>query len=207
MFSKVGAVMLCLTAGASAKAMHVGHDHVIGARATPTGDASPAGPTHAGAPTNCNEWYTVQDGDDCSVPEGAFGITHAQFIEWNLAVSEDCIFNFWPTYSYCVGVGEVLTTTTPTSTASATTTGMPGTTSGNSTLTTSMTTTPNATYSTRNPVTDWNITTTSVDRNWPPSQTKAGQPSYCNNWHLVKSGETCDTVVRLYASSIDMEDL
>ncbi|KAF1357176.1 hypothetical protein EJ07DRAFT_129973, partial [Lizonia empirigonia] len=30
---------------------------------------------------------------------------------------------------------------------------------------------------------------------FPPKKTQAGQPSYCNNWHLVTAGETCQEIV------------
>ena len=43
-------------------------------------------------------------GDDCSIITAAYDITFAQFIEWNPAVSNDCLSGFWGGYAYCVGV-------------------------------------------------------------------------------------------------------
>lgn len=69
-----------------------------------------------------NKWYNVVSGDSCSLVESTFGITHAQFIAWNPAVSEDCSTNFWIGDTYCVGVsttGATSTTATATSSISA----------------------------------------------------------------------------------------
>lgn len=35
------------------------------------------------------------DGDNCGVIESTFAITHAQFLQWNPAVSADCLSGFW----------------------------------------------------------------------------------------------------------------
>lgn len=42
--------------------------------------------------------------DTCDTIPAAFGITRAQFLAWNPAVSADCTQNFWAGYAYCVGV-------------------------------------------------------------------------------------------------------
>jgi hypothetical protein len=203
---KFTALLLCLTAGVFAKDKPIRREHAR--RATATVNAAPPGPTQPGTAANCNEWYTVQSGDDCSIPEGAYGITHAQFLEWNPAVSGDCVTNFWPTYSYCVGVGDVLPTSSKTTASETSRTSTPGETSKSSSgITIPTTTAANTTYSIRYPVTEWNITTATRDKNWPPTQTMAGQPSLCNNWYRVLQGDTCDTGVPSFASSMDMDDL
>ncbi|KAK0625192.1 hypothetical protein B0T17DRAFT_265090 [Bombardia bombarda] len=82
---------------------------------------SPTGPQQTGTISACNKWYNIASGDSCASVETAFGITHAQFLLWNPAVSADCSQNFWLGYTYCVGVssGSVSSTTT-TSASSAT---------------------------------------------------------------------------------------
>jgi len=38
---------------------------------------------------------TPTAGDDCGTVESAYGLTHAQFLAWNPAVSADCTSGFW----------------------------------------------------------------------------------------------------------------
>jgi hypothetical protein len=44
------------------------------------------------------------DGDDCGTVATKFGITIAQFLAWNPAISSDCTSGFWLEEAYCVGV-------------------------------------------------------------------------------------------------------
>ncbi|KAK4220509.1 hypothetical protein QBC38DRAFT_526748 [Podospora fimiseda] len=64
----------------------------------------PPGPTHAGQPANCNLWHVVVSGDTCATVPAKYGITIAQFLDWNPAVSTDCTINFWLGEAYCVGI-------------------------------------------------------------------------------------------------------
>lgn len=43
-------------------------------------------------------------GDTCAVVESTYGITAAQFIAWNPAVSSDCTNGFWADEAYCVSI-------------------------------------------------------------------------------------------------------
>ena len=135
-------------------------------------ETSPGGPVHPGQPGNCNGWHTIVSGDNCqNVPE-RYGITFAQFLEWNPAVSSDCTQNFWLESAYCVRTGERPTSTTvpPSSITSD-----PGSSSSSWF---------NSTYSTQHPVTEWNVTSSRVDTAWPPTKTIEGQTDLCNEWHL-----------------------
>lgn len=67
--------------------------------------STPPGPTFTGSPASCNKWYVIAQGDNCGTVETKFGISHAQFIAWNPAVSNDCLTNFWLGQAYCVGLG------------------------------------------------------------------------------------------------------
>ncbi|KAK4031910.1 hypothetical protein C8A01DRAFT_41650 [Parachaetomium inaequale] len=93
------------------------------ARATGKGLTSPDKPQQTGIVSNCNLWYDVVAGDTCDTIPVAFGITRAQFLSWNPAVSSDCTQNFWVGYAYCVGVGS---SPAPTSTPAAGSSGAPG---------------------------------------------------------------------------------
>ncbi|KAL0257641.1 hypothetical protein SLS55_006804 [Diplodia seriata] len=109
---------------------------------TSTTTTAPAAPTATspvlpGQPANCVKWYTVKgmsrrrkgraaanataEGDSCATVENAMFITHAQFLEWNPEVSDDCGTGFWLGYGYCVGTSDD-SPTRSSSVASSTTT-------------------------------------------------------------------------------------
>ncbi|KAJ0350062.1 hypothetical protein KNSL1_004207 [Colletotrichum chrysophilum] len=152
-------------------------------------DSTPGGPTHPNIAPNCNAFHTVVDGDGCWSIQQKYGITAEDFLAWNPDVSEDCLTNFWLGNAYCVGVGAAVTTSSTSSVVS--------TSSGPITQTTAVTT-PNATYSTRVPVTEWNITGTTIGTTFPPQKTQAGQHADCIDWHYVGDAHTCAYIVESY---------
>ncbi|GFN12178.1 lysM domain-containing protein [Aspergillus tubingensis] len=128
----------------------------------------PHGPTMPGIAPNCLQFYTAKKGDTCYAVEKAFGITPQQFQQWNPAVSQDCLVNFWADYAYCVGVGPVAPTSTSTVTATATSA---STTTSSTTLTTSTTSTtvlPTSTISTT-----WTTGTSTTSTTFLPTSTTA----------------------------------
>lgn len=162
-------------------------------------DGSPTGPTHPNIAKNCNAFHTIVDGDGCWSLENKYAISHADFIKWNPDVSDDCLTNFWLGSSYCVGVGAAISTATR-----STSTSVPVTSSSSSisskvssaiSSSTQKPVTPTAPYSIREPVITWNVSSTTVESVFPPKKTQEGQVSYCNNWHLVSAGETCQQIV------------
>jgi LysM repeat protein len=161
------------------------------------GSSTPPGPTFTGSPAKCNSWYLIVDGDTCGSVEAKFGITHQEFLAWNPAVSSDCTTNFWLGQAYCVGLGPAVSSTTTTSATSSSAT-------SSSSSSTPTTTTP---YSTRYPVTSQTIVRPTHSTDWPPTKTQAGQPSYCNNWHLVAPGETCDNIIAQHSTWMSTDDL
>ncbi|KAL8801882.1 MAG: hypothetical protein Q9182_004171 [Xanthomendoza sp. 2 TL-2023] len=183
-------------------------------------DSKPQGPTQPGTISSCNKWHTVKTGDTCFTIERDFHISHPDFLKYNPAVSSDCITNFWGGYSYCLGIDSTITTSASSTasqsssskstassknTASSSRTTSPATNPTSSTRTTS--TANNSTYSIRNPSTSFNITTPTIDKTWPPKKTQTGQPSYCNKWHLVEAGDTCDVVYSQFGSSMTRKQL
>ncbi|KAF9876845.1 hypothetical protein CkaCkLH20_05691 [Colletotrichum karsti] len=158
------------------------------------GATTPPGPTFTGSPSNCNRWYLIADGDNCGTVETKFGITHAQFIAWNPAVSDDCGTNFWLGQAYCVGLGLAVTSTSTGSSSSKI---------SSSSRPIVTTTTP---YSTRHPITNQTIVQPSSIDAWPPTKTQAGQPSYCNNWHFVEGGQTCNNIIGMYRTWMSTDD-
>lgn len=154
---------------------------------------TPPGPTFTGSPSNCNSWYLIKSGDNCDNVPKRFGITRAEFLSYNPAISQDCTVNFWLGQAYCVGLGPPVTVTstsnTPSSTASSETSSF------------------NSTYSVRHPITSVSLTIPTLDDTWPPTKTQDGQPSYCSNWHRVTVGETCLDIVQLYGDFMSLADL
>jgi hypothetical protein len=84
--------------------------------------------------------------------EAAFGITSAQFLAWNPAVSSNCETGFWVGDSYCVGV---------------------------------------ASGSSAQPTTTTSSLTRTAETTGPDEPTQTGQPSNCDAWYDVVSGDTC----------------
>ncbi len=146
------------------------YDYCVGVSA---GSDPGAAATMSGIPCTCNMYYTVVDHDTCPTVEAKFGISHAQFLQWNPAVSQDCSQNFWVGEAYCVGVNTALTacpTTTPSKTSSNTPAGP----------TTSTSIPPNTDpYS----VITGDISATLAPRpsstEWPPSPQGAGTITNC----------------------------
>ncbi|KAK4200451.1 LysM domain-protein [Triangularia verruculosa] len=90
---------------------------------TQTGPTAPA-PTHSGQPTSCDTWHVVVSEDTCTTVATKAGITLAQFLSFNPAVSADCSQNFWLGYAYCVHVASSSSSskaTTPSSTSTRST--------------------------------------------------------------------------------------
>ncbi|OJJ99923.1 carbohydrate-binding module family 50 protein [Aspergillus aculeatus ATCC 16872] len=79
---------------------------VTAATTTSTSVASvtPPGPTQSGIPSNCDEYYVAQTGDNCATVATKYDITEAQFLAWNPAISSDCTTGFWADEAYCVSV-------------------------------------------------------------------------------------------------------
>ncbi|KAF5546406.1 hypothetical protein FPHYL_10499 [Fusarium phyllophilum] len=196
-------------------------------------DSKPGAPVHPGQPSNCVAWHTVKEGDDCETVPRSYYVTKEEFLAWNPAVSKDCLTNFWLKYAYCVkidGATAIYTTAKSTTTSktilstthsnrdtsvsttkasstkviSSTTT--PGQTVSGTTSESVITTALNTTYSVRNPVSTWNITTPTTDVTWPPKATQSGQPKDCNKWHLVRGRQSCRDVLSTHSSFMKKED-
>lgn len=170
-------------------------------------DPKPSGPTMPNIAINCNAFHTVKDGsgDSCWSIAQKYKITEADFYKWNPDVKDDCKTNFWVGYSYCVGVGP-MPTSTSTKTTSSTKTSSTSTKTSNSSTTTTSTSTSSTPYSTRHPVTDWNITATTVESNFPPQRTQPGQPANCDDWYLPTAVDSCERIVASH-SWLTREDL
>jgi spore germination protein YaaH len=223
-------ILVATTAGAHLAQAH-DHDHgFLHQRAAITTSSasalsSPDKPTLTGTISNCNQWYDVISGDSCWSITQAFGITQDQFETWNTAVGDSCVVQVG--VSYCVGVGEVASTSTSSSAtgSTASTSSVGSSSAGNSSVSTG-TVTANSTSATPYSTLSYNTTTNPVtitNSDWPPSQTQTGQPSYCeflrgcsyspltrllgNNWYQVMSNENCRSILMKYSTWMSKEDL
>ncbi|KAJ5588268.1 hypothetical protein N7537_010946 [Penicillium hordei] len=58
-------------------------------------------PTQTGYIYGCQEFFTVESGDDCSTMKTEFGVSLAQLYEWNPSIGKTCT-NIWLRHAYCV---------------------------------------------------------------------------------------------------------
>lgn len=143
-------------------------------------DPTPGGPTFPNTVPECIAWHTVVPGDGCWAITQTYGITLTDFYTWNPDITNDCADNFWLGYAYCVGI-EKETEPPPESTTSTTTT--------------ATTTSTTEAYTIVNPITEYEITPTGVEEDFPPEKTQPGQPPNCDDWYLVSAWDTCESIV------------
>ncbi|RLL95511.1 hypothetical protein CFD26_104582 [Aspergillus turcosus] len=142
--------------------------------------STPGAPTQTGIASNCDMYYTVQSGDTCETVAAEFGITTAQFLAWNPAVSSDCTSGFWVDEAYCVA-GDTCDTV-----------------AAKYGITT-------AQFLAWNPA----ISSDCTSGFWlqeaycvgisPPAPTQSGIPSNCDDYYVPVSGDTCDTVAAKFS--------
>ncbi|KAB8269243.1 hypothetical protein BDV30DRAFT_229943 [Aspergillus minisclerotigenes] len=87
--------------------------------ATTTTSSSQYEPPQPGLPSNCDQFHLVASGDQCDTIAAEYGISEAQFKDWNPSIDSNCS-NPWLDYYVCVHVPGATTTTSsspePTST-------------------------------------------------------------------------------------------
>ncbi|KAI0882844.1 uncharacterized protein GGS22DRAFT_195564 [Annulohypoxylon maeteangense] len=69
---------------------------------------------------DCVDWYNNSEGESCEDVRSLFGITPAEFHEWNPSVGLDC--QPWDYQSYCIVTLEKINNTITTTTSSSSTT-------------------------------------------------------------------------------------
>ncbi|RMZ72427.1 domain-containing [Pyrenophora seminiperda CCB06] len=91
---------------------------------TPTNGIATPTPIQAGMISTCDEFYLVQDTDNCYNIAQNYKISLDQFYAWNPAVGNTCA-TLWPRYYVCVsliGISTLTTSTRPATTAKPTST-------------------------------------------------------------------------------------
>lgn len=176
----------CLAWALSALALRSAEAYLV----SPDGTAAP------GATEDCSAW--VQDSYllTCAIIEESFGMTEAQFEEWNpsTALLGDC--TLIEGLYYCVEVNFQALTTSLASTVTTTTTSMsiatssvPGTTSSSAvTAPDSTITSPTATQTLDTPT---------------PEPTQAGMVANCDSFAIVSSTDTCSSLASKAGISLD----
>ncbi|RHZ63585.1 LysM peptidoglycan-binding domain-containing protein [Aspergillus thermomutatus] len=98
--------------GADCSGLWLGYYYCIGVPGTPTQPpttTTPAGctsaptPTQPGAVCACKKWHKVVSGNTCDSIQKQYGITAADFNQWNPQVGTSCS-TLWLGYYVCVGV-------------------------------------------------------------------------------------------------------
>lgn len=174
----------CLAWALSALALRSAQAYLV----PPDGTAAP------GATEDCSAW--VQDSYllTCAIIEESFGMTEAQFEEWNpsTALLGDC--TMIEGLYYCVEVNfQALTTT---SSASATTTSVSVATSSAPAITSSSAiTAPDSTITSPTATQTLDIPT--------PEPTQAGMVANCESFALVSSTDTCSSLASEADISLD----
>jgi len=159
----------------------------------------------------CNKWHTaVAGGEGCWDIWQRYGITEAQFLKWNPDVTAGCAGNFWPDYSYCVGVNAKAPIASSTTVKSSSSTGKSSSSSSSviksssSSSSKSVSATP---YSTRYPITSYSLTVIPSETAMPPKRKLGGQPTACITWHQVAGGQTCASIVNMYINQLTLAEL
>ncbi|KAK3933515.1 hypothetical protein QBC46DRAFT_326379 [Diplogelasinospora grovesii] len=201
LFELLSLLLLCLTATASDHVIHPGR---LLRRVTTL--TVPDKPTQTGTISTCNEWYDVVSGDTCSGVASSFGITLAQFLQWNPAVSSDCSVNFWVGDSYCVGVSSGTPSTSKTS-SSSTQSGTSSSSTQGSTTVSSRSTSPSSIPPNASSYSIIGNETSAVQTDRPTATQGAmqtGIASPCIRLVQANPGDTCQSIINAY-SYLSME--
>ncbi|KAL3443567.1 hypothetical protein BJX65DRAFT_285046 [Aspergillus insuetus] len=78
-------------------------------------------PQQSGIISSCNKYHLVESGDGCASITSSYGISLANFYNWNPAVGSSC-GSLWLGYYVCVGTSTSQSTTTTTTTTTKSTT-------------------------------------------------------------------------------------
>ncbi|KAF2750973.1 carbohydrate-binding module family 50 protein [Sporormia fimetaria CBS 119925] len=121
---RVGSDCAGMWADAYACVSTIGHTPVTSSTASPSptrpanGIETPS-PAQPGMVTNCDAFYKVKIGDECSTIASTHGITLSQFTTWNPRAGSDCS-GLWADAYACVSIIGHTPTPTPTRTSSTT---------------------------------------------------------------------------------------
>ena len=169
--------------------------------------ASPPAPTPHGTIGVCYEWYVPQANDTCSIIEASFGITFAQFVQWNPDIDSYC-YNLMTGVAYCVSGATIESAPAPTPTGTTSQCYewyVPQANDTCSTIEASFKITF-AQFAEWNPNIDsdcYNLMTgvaycvsgartTTIEN--APAPTPTGTTSQCYEWYVPKAGDTCSTI-------------
>ncbi|CAD6446761.1 ebb40fb2-5fe2-4202-a0f0-7e45d98b00a8 [Sclerotinia trifoliorum] len=174
---------------------------------TTTGTPKPS-PTQPGLIEACTTFHYAVSGDDCSLIVAKYGtFTFADFLAWNPAVGSACT-GLWASTWYCVGVPGT-PTVRPTSTSSTSTStsasgptptqsGIVGTCSRWHLAVSGDDCIPGTPTTTSSTITSTTATPTSTCNPSAPTPTQPTAICGCKKWHMVASGNSCESIEKLY---------
>ncbi|KFY72525.1 hypothetical protein V499_07338 [Pseudogymnoascus sp. VKM F-103] len=181
-------------------------------------------PVQPGMVDNCNRFYKVKNGDTCTTIASSVGVTIAQLASWNTQIGGTACTGIWADYNICTGViggtptspGNGIATPTPVQPGMVTNCNKfykvkAGDTCVTIASSASVTVAQLATWNTQIGGTactgmwaDYNICTGVIGStpNPTPQPIQTGMVTNCKKFHLVKTGESCDTITRLYSITV-----
>jgi hypothetical protein len=174
---------------------------------------------------NCNRFYKVKNGDTCTTIAAAAGVTIAQLATWNKEIGGTACTGIWADYNICTGViggtptdpGNGITTPTPVQPGMVTNCNRfykvkNGDTCATIASAAGVTVAQLATWNTQIGGTactgiwvDYNICTGIIGGTAPnptPQPIQTGMIANCKKFHLVKTGENCEAITKLYGITL-----
>lgn len=151
-----------------------------------TAGPTPASPTFPNTDCRCNAFYKLREEDTCESITERFDMDLADFLIWNPEVAQNCTFNFYVGYSYCVGVDNVGACSSGPS-SSFTRTGL-------------------------NTATDYSYVSDGTKARdnprptatgFPPEPLQPGTPANCQEYYQSRDVDTCMSIAHLFRDQLD----
>ncbi|KFY40861.1 hypothetical protein V495_05216 [Pseudogymnoascus sp. VKM F-4514 (FW-929)] len=192
---------------------------------TPGNGITTPQPAQPGMVDNCNRFYKVKKDDTCANIAAAVGVTIAQLATWNKEIGGTACTGIWADNYICTGViggtptdpGNGVATPTPVQPGMVTNCNRfyeveTGDTCASIASAAGVTVAQLATWNTQiggtactGMWTGYNICTGVIGGTAPnptPQPIQTGMVANCKKFHLVKTGESCDAIIKLYAITL-----
>ncbi len=151
-----------------------------------TAGPTPASPTFPNIDCHCNAFYKLRAEDTCDSVMERFDVEPQDFFAWNPEVAQNCTFNFYVGYSYCVGIGETCSVA-----SSFTGTGI--------NTATDYSYVSDGTKATENP--------RPTATGFPPEPLQSDTPDNCQAYYQAADFDTCVSIVYRFKDQMDEEQL
>ncbi|KAM7214512.1 hypothetical protein V8F06_010073 [Rhypophila decipiens] len=149
-----------------------------------TAGPTPASPTFPNIDCHCNAFYKLRAEDTCESVMDRFDVEPQDFFAWNPEVAQNCTFNFYVGYSYCVGIGDTCSMA-PSFTGTGVNTA------------TDYSYVSDGTRATENP--------RPTATGFPPEPLQSGTPENCQEYYQAADIDTCLSIVHRFSDQMDQE--